>query len=153
MAEFTADISVDLTDLYTITGSQEAVSALQAVVPQAISVIETISGVFFAAQYRDVTITGGDAAWLKKAAIYQAQFIIENSDLLSRPAVSSLSQDGVSVSAPNELTFVLAPLAKRALANCSWSRSGTLKVSVADETTVEDFLVSDNHPWTPLVGA
>jgi len=63
-----------------------------------------------------------------------------------------MTQDGVHVQAFNELTFVLAPLAKRALANCSWGKSGTMRVSLENETAVEDFLVSDNHPWTPLAG-
>ncbi len=152
MATFTTDISVSLTDLYSITGSNVDVLALEQVIPQAISVIETISGVFFEAAYREVTITISDAAWLKKAAIYQAQFTLDNPDTLSRPSVSSLSQDGVSVSAPDSLTFVLAPLAKRALGNVSWAKSGTLKVALADTVDSTDFLVSDAHPWAPLAG-
>lgn len=154
MTTFTADIAISLTDLYSITGSNVDVNALTAMTPQAISLIETVSGVFFEAAYRESTISVSDAAWLKKAAIYQLQFMIENSDLLTRPSVSHLTQDGVSVTAPDALTFILAPLAKRALGNCTWAKSGTLRVAPASETETDiSFLTNDNHPWTPLVGA
>jgi hypothetical protein len=154
MSTYTADIQISLTDLYSITGSNVDVNALQGMTPQAVSLIETVSGVFFEAAYREYPISVSDAAWLKKASIYQVQFMLENSDLLTRPAVSSLSQDGVSVSAPDGLTFVLAPLAKRALGNCSWAKSGTLRVAPAIvEKTDASFLTSDAHDWAPLGSA
>jgi hypothetical protein len=121
-------------------------------VTQATSLIETITGVFFLGADREVTITTTDAVWLKKATIYQAVFQLDQAEIYSRAGVNRLSQDGVSVESPNALTFVLAPLAKRALGNCSWAKSGTLKVAMSDEPESEDFLVSDNHPWYPLGG-
>jgi hypothetical protein len=151
MTAFTADIQVSITDIYNVTGTKADIVTLQNLTPQAVSTIETISGVFFEAAYREVAISVSDAAWLKKAACYQTQFMLENPDLLSRPAVSSLSQDGVSVSAPDGLTFVLAPLARRSLGNVSWAKSGTLRVAPAIvEKTDVSFLTSDAHDWAPL---
>ena len=152
MASFTTDISVSITDLYTITSNTDDIAALQNEVPKAVSVIETITGVFFEAAYREVTITTADAAWLKKAAIYQLVFMREQTDILTRQAVSSISQDGLSLSAPDGLTFVLAPLAKRAIGNCSWAKSGTFKVTPMPKTASVDPLSSDDHPWFPLGG-
>jgi hypothetical protein len=93
-----------------------------------------------------------DAAWLKKAALYQVIFMVEN-DVLTNKSVTSISQDGLSINAPDGLTFILAPLAKRAINNCSWTKSGTLKVQAPDELSAAgNFLVDDNHPWAPLGG-
>lgn len=149
MTEFTGDITVNITDLYNSTGATADIGVLQTTIPQAVSVIETITGVFFEAAYREVSITISDAAWLKKAALYQTIFMLEN-EVIYNKSVTSISQDGLSINAQDGLTFILAPLAKRALGNCSWGRSGTLKVSPTGETKVLDFLVDDNHAWSPL---
>jgi hypothetical protein len=152
MTAFTADISVDLNDLYTVSNVTESVNAMQALVPQAISLIETITGVFFSATYREVEISVTDAAWLKKAALYQTIFMVEN-DVLTNKSVTSVSQDGLSINAPDGLTFILAPLAKRAINNCSWTKSGTLKVAAPDAVaTSNDFLTNDAHAWSPIGG-
>jgi hypothetical protein len=91
-----------------------------------------------------------DAAWLKKAALYQVIFMVEN-DVLTNKSVTSISQDGLSINAPDGLTFILAPLAKRAINNCSWAKNGTIKVAAPDAVvTAKDFLTSDAHAWAPL---
>lgn len=149
MAEFTADITVNITDLYNSTGATADITVLQNTIPQAVSIIETITGVFFEAALREVTISVSDAAWLKKAALYQTIFMLEN-EVLSSKSVTHITQDGLSVSAPDGLTFVLAPLAKRALGNVSWAKTGTLKVAPADAEPVGSPLTDDNHPWYPL---
>lgn len=150
MTAFTTDITLSLTDLQAVGGSGVDFTRFDSVSPQAISVVETVTGVFFQADYREVYTSVSDAAWLRKAAAYQTLFMLENEDILSRTAVSSLSQDGISVSAPDSLTFVLAPLAKRALNNCSWAKTGTLKVAPSAEVDVVSPLVSDDHAWYPL---
>lgn len=150
MTAFTTDITVTLSDLQAVGGSGVDPASFDSASPQAISTIETITGVFFTAIYREGELSVGDAAWLKKAALYQIMFVLENPDVLSRTAVSSISQDGLSMSATDGLTFVLAPLAKRALNNCSWAKSGTVRVSPASATVELGAVVSDNHPWYPL---
>lgn len=152
MTEYTADITVDITDLYAVTNVTDNVTNIQALIPQAVSLIETITGVFFQAAFREVEISVTDAAWLKKAALYQTAFMIEN-DVLSSKSVTSVSQDGLSISAQDGLTFVLAPLAKRSLGNCAWAKSGTIKVAAPDAVEpLGNFLIDDNHAWAPLGG-
>ena len=153
MTVFTTDISVTLNDLQAVGASGTDPVLFDNVAAQAVSVIETITGVFFEAQYRETPVSVGDAAWLKKAVVYQIAFMLENPDTLSRMAASSVSQDGVSVSVSDGLAFVLAPLAKRSLANCSWAKSGTIRVAPAEEARANNFLNSDNHPWFPLGAA
>lgn len=149
---YTGDIVVTFNEVFAATGNTYDPVTFDVKIAHALSTIEIVSGVLALGADRDVYITTADAAWLKKAIIYQTVWEIDNPDTYSRTGVTSLTQDGVHVSAPNELTFVLAPLAKRALGNCSWSKSGTLKVAVAEPRTSENFLVSDDHAWTPLAG-
>lgn len=152
MAIFTDSIEVTIDDLYAVATTNVSPISLMDKIPQAVSVIETVTGVFFNADFRDVEISTRDAAWLKRAAAYQLAFMLEQNGLTSRQSVTSLSQDGLSVNAPDELTFVLAPLAKRALANTSWSRSGTTPVKIDKTRTAFDPTVSDDHAWYPLGG-
>lgn len=153
MATYTESIIVTANDVYSAVGSNADVNTLNAVIPQAQSVIETLTGVIFDASLREVAVSKTDVAWIKKAVIFQTQWMLDNPDSLSRTDAASISQDGVSVTAGDKLTFVVAPLAKRALANASWSKSGTIRVAVGDREPVEDFLVSDDdsqYPWIPL---
>lgn len=153
MSEFTLDIEVNLPDVYALVPSAVSPTDVSASVASASALIETVSGVFLKASDRvdaQTPISFTDAVWLRKAIVFQAAWMIEQYGVLGRQAVSSLSQDGLSVSAPDGLTFVLAPLARRALNNCSWAKSGTLKVAVPEAPSVSDFLSDDNHAWSPL---
>lgn len=149
MAVFEGNIEASLPDLHAIAGSnvdaQEAAKALD----QASTVVESISGVIFDSEYRDLPVTKGDALWIKRAVVFQAVWLLEQKDSLSRVGASSLSQDGLSVSASDELTFVLAPMAKRALNNCSWNGSKTVSVDAGKVKRVTDFHIDDSGPWTP----
>ena len=151
MAIFTGDIQVSYNEVYASTGTSYDPVDMLAQIEQAIATIELVSGVFAKAYEREIPLSVTDAAWIKRAVIYQTAWNINNPDSVSRQAVSSISQDGLSLSAPNELTFVLAPLAKRALGNCSWAKSGTLTVAPAVvENTNTSFLTNDDHAWTQL---
>lgn len=149
MAVFTQDITVDQLDMFQLTGNHTD-AAIEAIVAQACMVIESISGVFFKAYDREHELSLRDAVWLRKAAEFQTVWMIEQADVLSRQGVTSVSQDGLSVSAPDSLTFVLAPLAKRALQNCSWAKHGTLSVTGFNSPVETDPIVSDNHPWRAM---
>jgi hypothetical protein len=147
---YTENIEANISDAYVLTGANVAVPDLEIALGQASVLIETVSGVLLSSEERTTPITVADAVWVRKAIVFQAAWMIEQYGVLSRQAVSSLSQDGLSVSAPDGLTFVLAPLAKRALNNCSWAKTGTLRVAAPDEIDPVNPLVSDNHPWFPL---
>lgn len=147
---FTESIEVELPQLFAIIGEQSDVEAATKAIDTAITMIETVSGVLFNGEDRDKGIKRSDASWLRRAALFQAAWIIEQQDVLSRTAVRSMTQDGLRIDTNTELDLVLAPMSKRALQNCSWSRSGTIAVSTSDERYATDFLTNDNHEWTPM---
>lgn len=153
MAEYTENIEASSADVYTLAGHETDVNIANDAIAQANHIIETISGVFLLAEDRTTPISKRDAVWLRKAITFQAAWIIEHPDVFSRMAVSSLSQEGLSMSAANDLSFVLSPLAKRALQNCTWTKNGTLKVEAANLKLPVDILTSDDHEWSPLAGA
>lgn len=149
--EFLGDIEASISDALALIGIGVSVSDINDALEQAATVIETVSGVVFDAAYREVPISKTNALWVRRAVVFQAAWMIEQHGSLSRQAVSSVSQDGVSVSAQDGLTFVLAPLAKRALSNCNWARSHTQSIGILGKSSgVENILVDDNHAWTKL---
>lgn len=153
MAGFEGNIEVSLPDLFSVAGAQTDVTAATKALDQAATVIETVSGVIFEGESRELFLKKSDALWIRRATVFQAAWLLEQQDALSRVGASSISQDGVSVQSDNELTFVLSPLAKRALGNCSWAKSGTQIVKGKKSAGVVDPVVSDNHAWYPLGGA
>jgi hypothetical protein len=68
-----------------------------------------------------------DLTWLKKAVAWQAAWIPSQPDLLTRMGAKSLSQDGLSWQGRNDVDQFLAPLAQRALKNCSWMGSRSIR--------------------------
>lgn len=152
MATFEGNIEASLPDLHSIAGSNVDAQRAAKALDQASTVIESISGVIFDAEYRELPVTKGDALWIKRAVVFQAVWLLEQGDSLSRVGASSLSQDGLSVSAPDELTFVLAPMAKRALGNCSWNGNKTTRIGGYSPSRVTDFSIDDSGPWTPAGG-
>jgi hypothetical protein len=153
MTVYTSNIEVTTSDVYTMSGTNPDITTIQNSIQQAQFFIETVVGVPFIAADRDIPISTTDAAWIKKAVVFQVIWLMGQVAPLERQSVSQLSQDGVSVTAPDELTFVLAPMAKRALNNCSWAKTGTLKVAPAEVPDADtSFLTSDNHAWAPLGG-
>lgn len=65
---------------------------------------------------------------LKAAAAYQAAWMAAQVDVPGRVEVSRVDQDGVEVHPAHEDALVLAPLARRALAQLSWRRRATVTV-------------------------
>lgn len=153
MKVFTGDIIIQGSDVLIYTGVNLDGFVLMDMTSQATAAIETVTGVFTRAIERETPVSVSDAAWIRRAIIYQAAWLATNGDAPSRTAVSHLAQDGVVVNAPNELTFVLAPLAKRALNNCSWAKNGTYRVAPAT-TSMSDvkLLANDNHQWDKMGG-
>lgn len=151
MAYFTGDISVESEEVYAITGQNIDPHVIEDVIAQAISVVETVTGVFFKEEERERGLRKTDAAWLRRAAVFQAAWISEQPDFATRVGALGITQDGVSMDAQDSLTLVLAPLARRALGNCSWTKSGTIKVAPSQtRSNISSFLISDNHEWVKL---
>lgn len=150
MATYEENIEGSLAELYALSGSTVDPTLAARTLDQAATIVETISGAVLSAAYREQPISRTDAYWLSRAIVFQAAWLLEQPDVMSRLAVDSLSQDGISVSAPNGLTFVLAPMAKRALSNCTWAKTGTIQVEGVQVKTDISFLTNDNHPWTPM---
>lgn len=150
MAEYTGDIIVNLPELYVIAGAQTDVDAATKALDQATAVIELVSGVVFDAEFREIPVSKADSNWIRRAIIFQATWTLEQADSLTRVGANSITQEGLRVDAEDGLSFVLAPLARRALKNCSFNQNRTQKVSGHRRLEPFDFTVNDNHEWMPL---
>ncbi len=79
-------------------------------------------------------MTARDLGWMASAARWQAVWLGEQVDVLTRQIAARHRQDGVEVDhagssfIPKEYPTTLAPLAARALRNLSWKGSRTLRV-------------------------
>lgn len=129
------------------------VGVKQSDLQQAAHVIEITSGVELDDDSFPLHNTR-DQKWLKLAICYQTAWMSEQPDLYSRLDVQSINQDGVTVTTRDSGSFVIAPLAKRALGRCSWNRTGratTLHASPVHLVGLAvDPIVSDDHVWRPL---
>lgn len=74
------------------------------------------------------SISSRDLLALKLATCYQAAWLADQSDALTRVNVESSTVDGESVRFRSAAQQNLAPLAQRALKNLSWKGSRTLVV-------------------------
>lgn len=143
---FTGDIVVTSADVIAATNTKHVASDIDAQIPAATSTIEIVTGAFMHQADRVVPMWATDAAWLKRAVIYQVIWELEHPDMLSEMTVSNISQDGVSASLPDAMVQVLAPLARRAIKQCTWSKSGTTRLQSPFRIyTQVDATVSDNH--------
>lgn len=149
---FEGDVAVTVADVLSYTGSNLDYNTVAINIQMAISTIEIISGAFLTAADRIIPLYTQDAAWLKRAAIYQTLWLVAHPDSATQQNFQSVSQDGQSVTNRDGLDVVLAPLAKRALKQCSWAKHGTIRLQSPFRIyTQVDATVSDNHGgWNPL---
>lgn len=149
---FEGDVVVSSYDVQSYTGTQVDPDLISASLLQAISTIEIISGAFLGSADRIIPLFKQDAAWLKRAVIYQTLWVIDHPDSITQQNFASLSQDGQSVTNRDGLDVVLAPLAKRALKQCTWAKHGTIRLQSPFRIyTQVDATMSDNHGgWTKL---
>ena len=99
-----------------------------------------------------------DLQWLKMACAFQAAWLTEQPDFLTRINFRTATVDGESVSHRSDSQQNLAPMAARALKNLSWKSSRTLRtpdVSVPPGGTGYEpsFLDEDSDeisPWEDL---
>lgn len=106
---------------------------------------------------RTVEVSGGihyrDLVWLGRAVAYQAVWMPSQPDIFTRSAINGVSQDGVSAQGQDKSWIYLAPLAARALRNCSWIRSRSLRVMSAfeDAGIGANAMVDDSvWNWQPM---
>jgi hypothetical protein len=69
-----------------------------------------------------------DKVWLQRAVAYQVVWMLAQPDFYSRTQITKLAQDGLSTEFASKAALHLAPLAERALKNCSWLRSRSLRI-------------------------
>lgn len=99
---------------------------------------------------------------LKRAVAYQAAWMTTQIDLFARLEVTSLSQDGVSLTPSEPDAQFLAPLAARWLAKLPWRRSRSVFTgnrpgdhyngiqAARDNVLYERDDERDGKPWLPL---
>lgn len=65
---------------------------------------------------------------LKMAVAYQAAWMTDHPDLFTHVDVSSINQDGIFYVQKHDNAYLLAPMARRALARLSWKRNRNIKI-------------------------
>ncbi len=116
MASWTTEAEVLALTGTTVTAAQ---------LTHAQGVIDLFAGVTLAAL---PNLSPRNIRLLKLAAGYQAAWQVAQVDVPSRTEVQQVQQDGVSFSTGHPDALVLAPLARRALAQLSWRRNRTVRV-------------------------
>lgn len=142
-----------LSDVLTLTKTTVDAATLM----QAQGVVELHAGVSHAMTLGK--LRGADKRALRQAVAYQAAFLDGSEGVFTRAGVDSLSQDGLSVtSARNGIgqtdtdTFTLAPLARAALRQLTWTRASdgtTTLVRTARRVWDPDALVPVSA-WKPI---
>lgn len=145
-----------LDDVTRVTG----VAVSQQILMLAQYIVETSTNRTYAGQ---VGMRTRDLSWLRMGVCWQAAWLPSQPGLLTQLGVKGISQDGVSVQYGAESDQWLAPLAKRALKNCSWMgirslRFGTRNPRLPDRAlagyTAAAFLNSGADPdymgWEPV---
>lgn len=106
-------------------------TAQQADITMATSIVELVAGV----SCQDLTVFAArNRAWIGKAIAYQAAWQLGQPDLFERVDVSSMSQDGLSMTPRDQLSLMLGPFARKALDRVSWRRSRTVRMGVGRAT-------------------
>ncbi len=96
-----------------------------------------------------------DKTWLKRAAAFQAAWMVGQAGVLARNMGTRIDVEGLSIDHQAEYELVLAPLAARTLRNLSWLRSRSVVTRSEDyrrsgawNFTLESSDVYGN--WQPL---
>jgi hypothetical protein len=65
---------------------------------------------------------------LKMATAYQAAWITDHPDLFTHTDIQSINQDGIFYVHQHENSYVLAPMARRAMKRLSWMRNKNIRI-------------------------
>lgn len=107
-----------------ISVSQDNLDAAQAM-------IELFADVIY-----DQTVDGTGAALigaknlrlLKMATAYQAAWMTEHPDLFTHTDIQSINQDGIFYVHQHENSYLIAPMARRAIKRLSWMRNKNIRI-------------------------
>lgn len=111
--------SIAETTAYTgITVSQNNLDVAQ-------SMIELFADVVYG---QTADISTKNARLLKMAVAYQAAWLTAHPDLFTHVDINTMNQDGIFYTQRNENSYVLAPMARRAINRLSWKRNRNIKV-------------------------
>lgn len=109
-----------------------------------------------------------DRFWLKRAVAWQAAWQVDQPGYRERSTAKEVTQDGTKIvwahagDAANPAIFMLAPLALRALKNCSWMKSRSdrwrparppnvpTELAWPERTFPLDYKSNDDHPWKAM---
>lgn len=65
---------------------------------------------------------------LKMAVAYQAAWMTQHPDLFTHTDIQSINQDGIFYVHQHENSYLLAPMARRAIKRLSWNRTKNIRV-------------------------
>ncbi len=81
---------------------------------------------------------------LKMATAYQAAWMTEHPDLFTHTDIQSINQDGIFYVHQHENSYLLAPMARRALARLSWSRNRNIRIRPSTRRVIGKKYVDDS---------
>jgi hypothetical protein len=115
-------------DVLSVTGT----TVDSAAVAQAHAVVEVYAGI----PATTTDLNARNLRLLNRAVCFQAAWVVAQVDVLSRVEVTTITQDGASVTPATPDALLLAPLAQRCLAQLSWRRAGSVRVNRAQDVPV-----------------
>lgn len=82
---------------------------------------------------------------LKMAVAYQAAWMTEHPDLFTHTDIQSINQDGIFYVHQHENSYLIAPMARRALKRLSWMRNKSIRVRPSTRRLVSKRFVDGSH--------
>lgn len=131
---------VTVAEVATITGA----TVVDADIIKAENVLDAVTG---CGDLKPTQLRSRNLRALKLAAAYQAAWMKEQVDLHTRHDVTTMSAEGGSFATRDELTLILAPLARQSLKRATWNGPRTALVTSVNAARVIDPVISDAHPW------
>jgi len=133
--------SISETLAYTrITVDLEDIDAAQAMIELFADVVydQTVDG------SGNTTIGAKNFRLLKMAVAYQAAWMTQHPDLFTHTDIQSINQDGIFYVHQHENSYLLAPMARRALKRLSWMRNRNIRIRPSLRRTVSKQYVDDS---------
>lgn len=84
---------------------------------------------------------------LKMAVAYQAAWITQHPDLFTHTDIQSINQDGIFYVHQHENSYLLAPMARRAIKRLSWMRNKSIRVRPSTRRLVGRKFMQDSSEF------
>lgn len=81
---------------------------------------------------------------LKMAVAYQAAWMTEHPDLFTHTDIQSINQDGIFYVHQHENSYLLAPMARRAIKRLSWMRNKNIRIRPSTRRLIRKSFVQEN---------